>query len=91
MDPHFLFVLDTTIGLLHGFLLALTCAQLLGVVLDTTVSSDRHFTECKGIFTPLTPKGDPCFPFRSAWRTFVRNYALMGCIVLQYSCLALSG
>ena len=37
-DPHFLFVLDTAIGLLHDFLLTLG-VELAGVVLDTTVSS----------------------------------------------------
>jgi len=37
-DPHFLFVLDTSIGLLHDFLLTLG-VELLGVVLDTTISS----------------------------------------------------
>ena len=37
-DPHFLFVLDTAIGLGHDFLLALG-VELLGVVLDTAISS----------------------------------------------------
>ena len=38
-DPYFLFVLDTTIGLSHGFLPACS-VELFGVILDTTISSD---------------------------------------------------
>ena len=53
-------MLDSTIGLNHGFLLTLG-VELLGVVLDTTVGCD-HDTECKGTFDTFSPFGGSVFP-----------------------------
>ena len=51
-------MLDTTIGLLHSFLLTLG-VELLCVILDTTVSND-HCTKAKGFLTPYHLSVDPC-------------------------------
>ena len=54
-------MLDTTIGLNHGFLPTLG-VELFGVVLDTAIGSD-HLTKAKGFLTPSLREEDPCFPF----------------------------
>jgi hypothetical protein len=53
-DPHLLGVLDTTVGLRHFFGVALLC-EFRSIVFDTTISSNRHVSKVKGLFSFPVP------------------------------------